>query len=192
MGSRSNLRFMLTASADISLSAPNYVGAPTVVTWRWVFPNTLETENELEYWDFETLAIQRRKRAHRIRCWEGCRHCLGTGVATSPPAKHSPWKSEVPHWPLQHRLTHTGRTCGLFSLDIEHLLHFFESLMRFFEQAFSVCSSRKTDHHVPILFFEKTDVYIEPSLMKAQYWLFLLQIFFLQKLTNQISNLHII
>lgn len=35
------------------------------------------------------------------------------------------------------------------------------------------------------------DISIEPSIMKAQYDFFLLQIF-LQKLTHQISNLHII
>lgn len=55
----------------------------------------------------------------------------------------------------------------------------------------SVRSSLKADRHVPI-FFEKIDVCIEPSIMKAQYYLVLLQIFLFQKLTHQISNLHII
>lgn len=44
----------------------------------------------------------------------------------------------------------------------------------------------------PFYFFDKTDVCIEPSLLRAQYYLFLLQILFLQEFTHQISNLHII
>ena len=40
--------------------------------------------------------------------------------------------------------------------------------------------------------FDKTDVCIKPSLMKAQYRFVLLQNFFFQKFTHQISNLHII
>lgn len=126
----------------ISLPAPNYVGVPTVVTRRWVFPNTQETKNEREYWDFETLAIQGRKRAHRIRCGEGCRYCLGAGVTTSPQPAGTLPASDVPHWPSQYRLTHTGRTCGLFSLDIEHLFHFFESLMRFLNTPLLIHSRR--------------------------------------------------
>ena len=37
-----------------------------------------------------------------------------------------------------------------------------------------VRSSLKADCNVFILFFDKTDVCIEPSLVKARYWLFLL------------------
>jgi len=44
----------------------------------------------------------------------------------------------------------------------------------------------------PFYFFDKADVCIEPSIMKAQYYLFLLQVFLLQELTHHISNLHVI
>ena len=40
--------------------------------------------------------------------------------------------------------------------------------------------------------FYKDDVCIEPSIMKARYYLVLLQVFFLQELANQVSDLNII
>lgn len=64
----------------------------------------------------------------------------------------------------------------------------------------TLCFVSKANRHIQHFFsaglghfiFYKDDVCIEPSIMKTQYWLFLLQVFFLQKFTNQISNLHII
>lgn len=63
----------------------------------------------------------------------------------------------------------------------------------------TLCFVSKANRHIQQFFarirpfiFYKADVCIEPSIMKAQCYFVLLQIFLFQKLTHQISNLHII